>query len=82
MIRPVGEENALRRGRTGQFAIAESGGSALQPEELIRRSGKPAIIVPEAYDVRPFKEEAVVAWDGSSSAYFVDGPCPERRLRY
>jgi nucleotide-binding universal stress UspA family protein len=53
---------------TGQFAIAESGGSALQPEELIRRSGKPAIIVPEAYDVRPFKEEAVVAWDGSSSA--------------
>jgi nucleotide-binding universal stress UspA family protein len=53
---------------TGQFALAEGGGSALQPEELIRRSGKPTIIVPEAYEVRPFKEEAVVAWDGSSSA--------------
>jgi nucleotide-binding universal stress UspA family protein len=53
---------------TGQFSITEGGGSALQPEELIRRSGKPAIIVPEAYEARPFKEEAVVAWDGSSSA--------------
>lgn len=54
---------------TGQFKGAIShGGRALQPEELIRRSGKPMLIVPEDYAVREFKEEAVVAWDGSSSA--------------
>ncbi|MCG6122543.1 MAG: universal stress protein [Microvirga sp.] len=54
---------------TGQFKGAIShGGRALQPEELIRRSGKPMLIVPENYAVREFKEEAVVAWDGSSSA--------------
>jgi nucleotide-binding universal stress UspA family protein len=54
---------------TGQFKGAIShGGRALQPEELIRRSGKPMLIVPENYKVREFKEEAVVAWDGSSSA--------------
>lgn len=54
---------------TGQFKGAIiHGGRALQPEELIRRSGKPMLIVPENYKVREFKEEAVVAWDGSSSA--------------
>src|SRR5690606_27051325 len=55
---------------TGQFseAIRQGGSGGLQPEELIRRSGKPTIILPENYQVRPFKEEAVVAWDGSSSA--------------
>lgn len=54
---------------TGQFEGAiRHGGRALQPEDLIRRSGKPMIIVPHGYRVRPFKEEAVVAWDGSASA--------------
>jgi nucleotide-binding universal stress UspA family protein len=54
---------------TGQFEGAiRHGGRALQPEELIRRSGKPMLIVPEKYKVRDFKEEAVVAWDGSSSS--------------
>ncbi len=54
---------------TGQFQGAiRHGGRALQPEELILRAGKPVIMVPENYQVRPFKEEAVIAWDGSASA--------------
>lgn len=54
---------------TGQFEGAiRHGGRAVQPEDVIVRSGKPMIVVPQAYTVRPFKEEAVVAWDGSRSA--------------
>lgn len=54
---------------TGQFEGAiRHGGRLVQPEELALRSGKPMIIVPQDYEVRPFKEEAVVAWDGSRSA--------------
>lgn len=54
---------------TGQFGGAvRHGGRAVQPEELVLRSGKPIIMVPESYSVRPFKEEAVIAWDGSRSA--------------
>ncbi|HSM19920.1 MAG TPA: universal stress protein [Hyphomicrobiales bacterium] len=54
---------------TGQFEGAiRHGGRVVQPEELLLRSGKPMIIVPQGYNVRPFKEEAAVAWDGSRSA--------------
>lgn len=54
---------------TGQFEGAiRHGGRAVQPEDILTRSGKPMIIVPQGYNVRPFKEEAVVAWDGSRSA--------------
>lgn len=54
---------------TGQFEGAiRHGGRVVQPEELLLRSGKPMIIVPQGYKVRPFKEEAAVAWDGSRSA--------------
>lgn len=54
---------------TGQFEGAiRHGGRVVQPEELVLRSGKPMIIVPQDYKVRPFKEQAVVAWDGSRSA--------------
>ena len=54
---------------TGQFEGAiRHGGRVVQPEELLLRSGKPMVIVPQEYTVRPFKEEAVVAWDGSRSA--------------
>src|SRR5690606_31203776 len=54
---------------TGQFEGAiRHGGRAVQPETILRRSGKPVVIVPQDYQVRPFKEEAVVAWDGSASA--------------
>lgn len=40
----------------------------MQPEELIIRAGKPVIVVPARYHVRPFREEAAVAWDASRSA--------------
>ena len=54
---------------TGQFEGAiRHGGRMVQPEELILRSGRPIVIVPQDYKVRPFKEEAVMAWDGSRSA--------------
>ncbi len=53
----------------GQFTNAfqlEVG--SLQPEEILTRSGTPLIIVPKEYQLRPLKEEAVVAWDGSRPA--------------
>ena len=53
----------------GQFTNAfEHERGSLQPEEVLRRSGSPLIIVPLAYQVRPLKETAAVAWDGSRSA--------------
>ncbi len=54
---------------TGQFvgSIAKER-RAMQPEQLLLRSGKPLIIVPADYGVRPFKEHAAIAWDGSRSA--------------
>ena len=54
---------------TGQFAnVDETGGSNLNAEELLMRSGKPIITVPTAYEAKPFSETAAVAWDGSRSA--------------
>jgi len=53
----------------GQFTDVEHTRSGtLNAEELLLRSGKPLIVVPKSYQVRPFNEEAVVAWDGSRSA--------------
>lgn len=40
----------------------------VDPKELLLRAGKPIIIVPKNYEVRPFKETAAVAWDGSRFA--------------
>ena len=53
----------------GQFvgSIARERG-AMEPEQLLLRSGKPVIIVPANYETRPFTERAAVAWDGSRSA--------------
>lgn len=53
----------------GQFvgALTQERAS-LQPEQLIQRAGTPVVIVPPGYKVRPFKEEAAVAWDASRSA--------------
>lgn len=41
---------------------------AIQPEQVLERAGKPIIVVPAGYKIRPFKEQAVVAWDASRSA--------------
>lgn len=54
---------------TGQFvsSIAKEW-RAMQPEQLLLRSGKPLIIVPQNYEVRAFREHAAIAWDASRSA--------------
>lgn len=53
----------------GQFVTAFSTEHrTVDPHELLQRAGKPIIIVPKDYAVRPFKEEAAVAWDGSRNA--------------
>lgn len=53
----------------GQFVSAFSTEHhTVDPHELLQRAGKPIIIVPRDYKVRPFKEEAAVAWDGSRNA--------------
>ncbi len=54
---------------TGQFSnVDSSGGGSVSPEELLLRSGKPIIVVPQSFQAIPLKEEAAVAWDGSRSA--------------
>ncbi|MBL8565062.1 MAG: universal stress protein [Hyphomicrobiaceae bacterium] len=53
----------------GQFITAFSTEHrTVDPHELLQRAGKPIIIVPKDYKVRPFKEEAAIAWDGSRNA--------------
>lgn len=53
----------------GQFLTAFSTEHrTVDPHELLQRAGKPIIIVPKSFSVRPFKEEAAVAWDGSRYA--------------
>lgn len=43
-------------------------GRTVSPEELAIRAGGPLIVVPTGLDVKPFQEQAAVAWDGSRSA--------------
>lgn len=53
----------------GQFITAFSTEHrSVDPQELLQRAGKPILIVPKDYAVRPFREEAAVAWDGSRHA--------------
>lgn len=53
----------------GQFVTAfQTEHRTVDPQELLQRAGKPLIIVPKDYTVRPFREEAAVAWDGSRHA--------------
>lgn len=40
----------------------------VRAEDLVHRAGKPVIIVPNGYTVRPFQEYAAVGWDGSRTA--------------
>jgi nucleotide-binding universal stress UspA family protein len=43
-------------------------GRTVSPEDLVMRAGGPIIVVPKGLEVRPFREQAAVAWDGSRSA--------------
>jgi nucleotide-binding universal stress UspA family protein len=52
----------------GQFSRPSDAGRPVRAEDLVLRAGKPLIIVPNNYAVRPFTEYAVVAWDGSRPA--------------
>ncbi|MEM7225961.1 MAG: universal stress protein [Pseudomonadota bacterium] len=53
----------------GQFSEAgDNKRLRVRAEDLVLRSGKPLIVVPNGYEVRPFQEFAAVAWDGSRPA--------------
>ncbi|MEO1205014.1 MAG: universal stress protein [Pseudomonadota bacterium] len=53
----------------GQFITAfSSERRTVDPPELLLRAGKPVIVVPKTYGVRPFREHAAIAWDGSRYA--------------
>ncbi len=53
----------------GQFSEADDDKKVrVRAEDLVLRSGRPLIIVPNGYQVRDFEEYAAVAWDGSRPA--------------
>jgi len=52
----------------GQYSNPEGHKRHVRAEELVLRSGKPILIVPHGYDVRPFRGHAAVGWDGSRPA--------------
>lgn len=52
----------------GQYSNPDRNQRRVRAEELVMNSGKPIIIVPAGYQVRPFTGHAVVAWDGSRPA--------------
>ena len=52
----------------GQFSDADNTKRQVRAEDIVLRSGKPLIVVPNDYQVHPFREYAVVAWDGSQPA--------------
>lgn len=52
----------------GQYTNPDRSQRRVRAEELVMNSGKPIIIVPLGYQVRPFTGHAVVAWDGSRPA--------------
>ena len=52
----------------GQYSNPDRNQRRVRAEELVMNSGKPIIIVPIGYQVRPFTGHAVVAWDGSRPA--------------
>ncbi len=52
----------------GQYSNPDRNKRRVRAEELVLNSGKPIIVVPVGYQVRPFSGHAVVAWDGSRPA--------------
>ncbi len=49
----------------GQFTFPGEAGRHIRAEDLILRTGRPIVVVPHGYELRPFQEYAVVGWDGS-----------------
>ena len=49
----------------GQYSNPDRNQRRVRAEELVLNAGKPIIIVPLDYQVRPFTGHAAVAWDGS-----------------
>ncbi|MGH6925919.1 MAG: universal stress protein [Propylenella sp.] len=52
----------------GQFSAPADAGRPIRAEDLVLRTGRPLVIVPHGYQLRPFQEYAVVGWDGSRQA--------------
>ena len=52
----------------GQYNDAEDSPRSVPAESLVTLSGKPIVVVPNGYQVRPFTGHAVVAWDASRPA--------------
>jgi nucleotide-binding universal stress UspA family protein len=52
----------------GQHSSDPQKNQRVRAEELVMTTGKPILVVPAGYAVRPFKEYAAVAWDGGSRA--------------
>ena len=52
----------------GQFSDPNDARRNVRAEDLVLRAGRPLIIVPLKYEVVPFQEYAVLAWDGSRPA--------------
>ena len=52
----------------GQQSNVEDKKLLIRAEDLVTRSGKPLLIVPNNYKCQQFAEYAVVAWDGSRAA--------------
>lgn len=52
----------------GQFSVPTEKERRVRAEDLVLRAGKPVVVVPNGYRVRPFTDYAVVAWDGSRAA--------------
>ena len=52
----------------GQQSGADDKKRHIRGEDIVTRSGKPLLIVPNGYECRQFTEYAVVAWDGSRAA--------------
>ncbi len=52
----------------GQHGADPQKNRRVRAEDLVLTAGKPILVVPAGYAVRPFKEHAAVAWDGGSRA--------------
>lgn len=52
----------------GQFSAPGDAARPIRAEDLVLRTGRPLVVVPQGYEVRPFQEYAVIGWDGSRPA--------------